>query len=134
MDRCQRSGRRSANFNFRISTLTRKAPLLREALAKHTNVPTENLLAGAGSDELIDLLMRLLLEPGDRILICPPTFGMYAFGASLNAAQVLQVPRRSDFAVDLLGIQQAVQEHRPKLLFFDLSQQPRWKLNHGEGI
>ena len=101
-----------------------ESTLLREALAKHTNVPTENLLAGAGSDELIDLLMRLLLEPGDRILICPPTFGMYAFGASLNAAQVLQVPRRSDFAVDLLGIQQAVQEHRPKLLFLTSPNNP----------
>ena len=36
-------------------------------------------MAGAGADELIDLLLRVLLEPGDSVLTCPPTFGMYAF-------------------------------------------------------
>jgi histidinol-phosphate aminotransferase len=94
-----------------------QSTLLREALARHTGVPGENLLAGAGSDELIDLLIRLMLEPGDRILVCPPTFGMYAFNAGLNAAAVVEVHRRSDFSIDLPGIEHAVREHGPKLLF-----------------
>ncbi len=68
---------------------------LREALADFTGVPDEYLLAGAGADELIDLLMRVMLEPGDTVLTCPPTFGMYAFDARLNAAQVVEVPRIS---------------------------------------
>src|SRR5260370_25937888 len=50
---------------------------LREALARDTGVPAANLLAGAGADELIDLIMRLFLQPGDVVLDCPPTFGMY---------------------------------------------------------
>ncbi|MBI3362305.1 MAG: histidinol-phosphate transaminase [Chloroflexi bacterium] len=90
---------------------------LREALAAHTGVPAENLLAGAGADELIDLVMRLCLEPGDTIVTCPPTFGMYAFDASVNAARVVSVPRRQDFSIDLEGIERAVTESRPKLLF-----------------
>ncbi|MCH7611298.1 MAG: histidinol-phosphate transaminase [Chloroflexi bacterium] len=94
-----------------------ESTILREALAEHTGVPVENLLAGAGSDELIDLLMRLMLEPGDHILVCPPTFAMYAFDAGLNAAAVLEVPRNSDFALDLPGIERAVREHSPKLVF-----------------
>jgi len=40
---------------------------LRAALAGFTGVPQDYLLAGAGADELIDLLLRVLLEPGDRV-------------------------------------------------------------------
>jgi histidinol-phosphate aminotransferase len=90
---------------------------LRQALAEHHGVPFENLLAGAGADELIDLIMRLFLDPGDTIVNCPPTFGMYAFDADVNGAQVVSVPRRPDFTVDLAAIAAAVQVHRPKLLF-----------------
>ena len=61
--------------------------------------------------------MRLLLEPGDAILNCPPTFGMYAFDAGVNGARVVSVPRRADFSLDLEPIEQAVQAERPKLLF-----------------
>src|SRR5258708_26888737 len=50
---------------------------LREALARDTGVPAAKLLAGAGADELIDLIMRLFLQPGDVVIDCPPTFGMY---------------------------------------------------------
>jgi len=67
---------------------------LRRALAAFTGVDSAHLLVGAGADELIDLLMRVLLEPGDTVLTCPPTFGMYAFDARLNAARVVTVPRR----------------------------------------
>jgi histidinol-phosphate aminotransferase len=90
---------------------------LRHALADYTGVPAEKLLAGAGVDELIDLIMRLFLEGGDTILNCPPTFGMYAFDASIQNAEVVNVPRLSDFSLDLDAIERAVAKHRPKLLF-----------------
>ncbi len=66
---------------------------LRTALASHLGVPVANVLAGAGSDELIDLLFRAYVEPGDRIVVAPPTFGMYAFDAELHGATVIEVPR-----------------------------------------
>jgi histidinol-phosphate aminotransferase len=91
--------------------------LLREALAGFTGVPAQNLLAGAGADELIDLVMRLILEPGDCILSCPPTFGMYSFDSELNAARVIEVPRHKDFSLDIDAICEAVQTHQPKILF-----------------
>ncbi len=125
---------------------------LRQALAAFTGVPAEHLLAGAGADELIDLLMRVMLDPGDTVLTCPPTFGMYAFDARLNAAQVVEVPRisplplppsppllregkprrgharrgggRERFSLDLDAIRRAVEEHRPKLLFLATPNNP----------
>lgn len=91
--------------------------LLRAALSGFTGVPAENLLAGSGADELIDLVMRILLDPGDRVINCPPTFGMYAFDAGLNAGHLVEVPRRADFSPDLDGIRSAIEQIRPKLLF-----------------
>lgn len=90
---------------------------LRDALSEYTGVPAGHLLSGAGADELIDLLMRLLLEPGDRVLICPPTFGMYAFDAAVNSAGVIAVDRAPDFSVDLPAVLEAVQRYQPKMLF-----------------
>src|SRR6185436_14092463 len=81
---------------------------LRTALAKNTGVPLENLLAGSGADELIDLIMRLFLQPGDTIIDCPPTFGMYAFDAAVNAGRVVKVPRRADFSVDIQAIEASI--------------------------
>lgn len=58
---------------------------------------------GCGADELIDLLMRCVLEPGDKILDCPPTFTMYVFDAAVNAAEVVTVPRLPGFKIDIDG-------------------------------
>lgn len=87
---------------------------LRAALANVLGVPMTHILAGAGADELIDLLLRVLLRPGDRVLIAPPTFGMYAFDARLNGGEVIEVPRRPDFSLDLDAMAQAVSTYRPK--------------------
>src|SRR5262245_24423456 len=90
---------------------------LRSSLEKFTGVPAEYLLAGAGADELLDLLMRVLLDPNDRILSCPPTFGMYPFDAELNAARCVEIPRRADFSLDIESIRAAVRTDQPKILF-----------------
>ena len=90
---------------------------LRRSLAEFTRVPVEYLLAGSGADELIDLLMRVLLEPDDCVLSCPPTFGMYSFDAELNAGRCIEIPRNSDFSLDLASIRSAVETYRPKIFF-----------------
>lgn len=58
---------------------------------------------GCGADELIDLLMRCVLDPGDSILDCPPTFTMYKFDAAVNDAKVITVLRNDDFSIDVQG-------------------------------
>jgi histidinol-phosphate aminotransferase len=97
---------------------------LRAKLADFTGVPAENLLAGAGADELLDLIMRLFLQPGDAILNCPPTFGMYPFDAALHGADVVSVTRHPDFSLDVDAIEAAVSTHRPKLLFITSPNNP----------
>ena len=90
---------------------------LRASLAEFTHVPVEYLLAGSGADELIDLLMRVVLESDDCVLSCPPTFGMYSFDAQLNAGRCIEVPRHPDFSLDMAAIRKAVETYRPKIFF-----------------
>ncbi|HTX91254.1 MAG TPA: histidinol-phosphate transaminase [Anaerolineales bacterium] len=90
---------------------------LRRALAEYHGIPFENILAGAGADELIDLVLRLTIDPGEAILNCPPTFGMYPFDGDLCRARVVDIPRREDFSLDLPGIERAVRQFKPKLIF-----------------
>lgn len=97
---------------------------LRAALSAFTGAPTENLLAGAGADELIDLIMRVTLSPGDAILNCPPTFGMYAFDADLNNARTINVKRNKDFSLDVDGILAAAEKYSPKLIFLTSPNNP----------
>ena len=91
--------------------------LLRHSLSVTTGLPQELLLAGAGADELIDLVTRAIISPGDVIINCPPSFGMYPFTAAVNGATLISVPRRRDFGLDLPAIEQAVNGHRAKMLF-----------------
>lgn len=97
---------------------------LRASLAAFTGLPIENLLAGAGADELIDLLLRVLLEPGDCVLNCPPTFGMYSFDTLLNAGQVIDAPRKADFSLDVERIRSLIAKHRPKVAFLTAPNNP----------
>ena len=50
--------------------------LLREHLSRYTGQPPERIICSSGSGELIDLIMRVMLQPGDTIVDCPPPFGM----------------------------------------------------------
>lgn len=90
---------------------------IRGRLAEYHNIPEERIVLGAGADELIDLIMRVILNPGDTLLNCPPTFGMYAFDGALNQAHVVDVPRQEDFSLDIQAVVQAAQQYQPKALF-----------------
>ena len=72
-----------------------------DALAGWYGVDPAGVLVTRGSDEAIDLLVRAFCRAGeDRILVCPPTFGMYRFSAEVQGAGVLAVPLGRDFRLD----------------------------------
>jgi histidinol-phosphate aminotransferase len=77
--------------------------VLAERLAVLYGVRADQLLPGRGSDESIDLLVRGFCRAGvDNVVICPPTFGMYAVAARIQGAAVREVPLQpeSGFALD----------------------------------
>ena len=74
---------------------------VRDALARHLDVDAERIVCGLGSDDLIDLILRATLTPGDAVINCPPTFGMYPFSTQVTGGRVIDVPRLESFALDV---------------------------------
>lgn len=96
---------------------------LTAALAELYGVPAAMVLAGRGSDEAIDLLIRCYCRAGqDAVVVCPPTFGMYSVAARIQGAIVHEVPLLPDsgFGLDAQALQAlaAAGTHTPIRLLF----------------
>jgi histidinol-phosphate aminotransferase len=90
---------------------------LKFQLARIKGVPAENICIGNGSDEIIDLAYRIFCNPGkDNVIICPPTYGMYAVNADINDVEIRKVNLTSAFQLDVDGILNAT-DSNSKLLF-----------------
>ncbi len=89
---------------------------VRAALSRYVGVDASCILAGAGSDELIDLILRLFLDPGDGVVNCPPTFGMYPFCTDVCGGTIVNIPRDKDFNIDVAKVAKALQDNA-KVIF-----------------
>jgi histidinol-phosphate aminotransferase len=89
---------------------------LRKALEEYTGLGRQHIVCGMGSDDLIDLILRLFLKPGDEVINCPPTFGMYPFSTDVCGGRVVDVPRTEDFALNMAGMKKAL-TRRTKVIF-----------------
>ncbi|MDG4715675.1 histidinol-phosphate transaminase [Winogradskyella marincola] len=90
---------------------------VKSMLSSIKNIPTENILLGNGSDEVLDLIFRAFCEPNqDNIITLPPTYGMYDVLANTNAIDVLRVELDTDFQPKVDDILNT-QNDNTKLLF-----------------
>ncbi|HEY0660559.1 MAG TPA: histidinol-phosphate transaminase [Lysobacter sp.] len=94
---------------------------LRAALAELYGCQPRQLLAGRGSDEGIDLLLRALCRPGaDAVVITTPTFGMYAVCARLHGTRVIDVPLYdgvAGFDCDFEAVAVAAERNAARIVF-----------------
>lgn len=81
---------------------------LRKQLQEYTGVAMKHIVAGAGSDQLIDLIMRLFIERGDEVINCTPTFAMFHFFIKLNGGTPVEVVRDKNFCVDVAAVKKAI--------------------------
>ena len=77
---------------------------MRECLSEYLDVAPERIVCGNGSDELIDMLLRMFVGPGENILLPTPTFGMYAFNAEVVGGEPISIPRDEKFEIDLEAV------------------------------
>lgn len=99
-----------------------RALRLKEAIARRTGARPEDLLVGAGSDELISLVLTALARPRDRnpqpVILTPvPTFVMYRVGARTHGHKPVEVPLDPSWDLDLGMMKRAVEMMRPNVLF-----------------
>ncbi len=89
---------------------------LRESLAGYSGVDARHIVAGGGSNQLIDLILRLFIGRGDEVINCVPTFGIYRFSTELCGGTLVEVPRDENFAVDVGAVKAAINK-RTKMMF-----------------
>jgi len=73
---------------------------LHERLAAYTGWKPDGILAGNGSNEIIQALMTVFLGPGKKLVIPAPTFTVYRLIATVLGAEVVQVPLKPDYTFD----------------------------------
>ncbi len=75
---------------------------LKEKISEIQGIPKENIFLGNGSDEVIDLIIRAFCRPGiDKIMIHPPTYGMYQVAAQTNDNDVIKVNLTNNFRLNV---------------------------------
>lgn len=73
---------------------------LRTEISKYAKVDSQCIFVSNGADELIDIILRLVLNVGDEVIDCPPTFSSYSLSTVLNRGIVRSIKRKNDFSID----------------------------------
>jgi len=81
---------------------------LRKLLQEYTNVGADYIVGGCGGDELIELVLRLFIEPGDEVINCVPTFEMFRFVTEVCHGKLVEVLRDDNFAVNVAAVKAAI--------------------------
>lgn len=89
---------------------------LRKSLAEYCGTKTEQIALGNGSDELIELILKVFMKPGDEVLLPTPTFFVYGFTTQLLGGVSVTVKRTDDFGLDVTAIIEKVTP-KTKVLF-----------------
>jgi len=97
---------------------------LRRAISAYIEQPIERIVCGNGSDEIIDLLLRSIIAPGEAVVEAPPTFGMYRFNTAVVGGRAVQAPRDERFDVDVEAVAEAVEREQAKIVFLPSPNNP----------
>lgn len=84
---------------------------LKQTIAGHYSLRSEQVIVTNGGDELITLVSEAFLDPGNEIIVPGPTFSEYEFGAQLMGAKAVTVPLNAEFQYESDAILAAVTEH-----------------------
>ena len=90
---------------------------LKQTLLELNQLSNGQIVLGNGTDEILDLIMRVFCDPGsDKIITIPPTYGMYDVIAKTNNVENIKVPLKSNFTLNLEELKKSFSE-KTKLLF-----------------
>lgn len=108
--------------------------LLRQAVSDLISIPVNNLCFGVGSDELIDLFIKIFCVPGkDEVIVCEPTYGMYRVCCNINNVAVKNVPLNSNYDLDYQALSNAI-TNKTKLIFLCSPNNPSGNLLNSQLI
>ena len=89
---------------------------LKESISAYHNIPVDEIVIGAGSDQLIDLVSRMSLGEGDEALSIAPTFVIYERCVKLQGAIYKSIPLKDDFSLNLESLLSSITS-KTKIIF-----------------
>ncbi len=93
------------------------ATALRQAISRYCGVSPDEVMVGAGSDELIRIIISAFVGKGDAVLSPAPSFTMYGIFTRIAGGMLVEVPLDDNFDYDMSGFYKAIEQHKPKLIF-----------------
>lgn len=80
---------------------------LRDELARFYSLDRDNFIVGNGSDEMLDILFKTFMEPGETVITAYPAYSLHGFFVRINGGKVTQIDLDEDFQLDVEGINSA---------------------------
>jgi len=74
---------------------------LRQALAELYGLEADNIIAGNGSDEMLDVIFKTFMDMGDNSVVPVPSYTLYDYFVKLNGGKALEVDLTEDFQLDV---------------------------------
>jgi histidinol-phosphate aminotransferase len=91
---------------------------LKQKLSVMKNISADQIAIGNGSDELIDLIIKVFCEPkNDSVLMMNPSFAMYGFYASINENKVVKLDLNENFEIVKENFLNTIIDNRLKIFF-----------------
>lgn len=107
--------------------------VLRNLIAGYTGVAPQCVVAGHGSNTLIDFLVRLFVGPGDEVINSVPTFDIYRFSTQICGGTIINTPRDDKFNIDLNAMLAAINS-KTKMIFLATPNNPTGNVTPREQI
>jgi len=101
---------------------------LRISLSEKLGLNTNEIIIGRGSDEVIQILSKAVLNKGDEIIVSQPTFSVYEIAGIIMGACIQKVPLKEDLTQDLDGILEKI-SNKTKLIYLTNPHNPTGSLN-----
>jgi histidinol-phosphate aminotransferase len=96
---------------------------LRKLLSGYCVAPASRIMAGHGSNTIIDMLVRLFVSPGDEVINCIPTFDIYRFSTEICGGTLVNINRDENYEIDLKKIFSSINK-KTKLIFLATPNNP----------
>jgi len=104
---------------------------LKDALASKFEVTSDNIIIGAGSDQVLEFIARALLMPNDKVLMSQVTFAMYEIYAKQMGAKII---RTASYEHKVEEFIEAYREHKPKIVYLCTPNNPTGDATRKEDV
>ena len=100
---------------------------LRKRLAEKHRLPFDSILLGNGSNEIIELVIRAFMSPGDEVMMPEPSFLLYKLVVQWMGGRAAPIPLKEDWGIDLDKMAEAVTA-KTKVIFLTNPNNPTGKV------